>query len=124
MRPTGVHMILLATVLCSQLVITDGDTFECNKERIRVIGLDTPETYFAHCDAEYRLGLVAKRRLEELIGNANLEIRRKGIDRYDRTLAEVVADGTDVADPMIAEGLARPCKKAGCRKSWCEPKNQ
>ena len=115
-------MILLATVLCSQLVITDGDTFECNEERIRVLGLDTPETHFARCDAEYRLGLVAKRRLEELIGNANLEIRRKGIDRYDRTLAEVVADGTNVADPMIAEGLARHCKKAGCRKSWCEPR--
>ena len=77
-------MILLATVLCSQLVITDGDTFECNGERIRVLGLDTPETYSAQCDAEYRLGLVAKRQLQELIGDANLEIRRKGIDRYDR----------------------------------------
>ena len=55
------QMILLATVLCSQLVITDGDTFERNEERIRVLGLDMPETHFARCDAEYRLGLVAKR---------------------------------------------------------------
>ena len=114
--------ILFATVLCSQLVITDGDTFECNNERNRVLGLDAPETHFAQCDAEYRLGLVAKRRLQELIENANVEIRRKGIDRYERTLAQIVADGVDVADPMIAEGLARPCKNAGCRRSWCEAK--
>ena len=115
-------MILLATVLCAPLVITDGDTFVCNDERIRILGLDAPETYFAECDAEYRLGVVAKRRLEVLIGAANLEVRRNGKDRYDRTLAKVIADGTDVAEPMISEGLARPCKSAGCRKSWCEAK--
>jgi endonuclease YncB( thermonuclease family) len=45
-------MILLATVLCSSLVVTDGDTFVCNDERIRVLGLDAPETYFAKCDVE------------------------------------------------------------------------
>jgi len=112
-------MILLATVLCATLVITDGDTFVCNDERIRILGLDAPETYWAQCDAEYRLGIVAKRRLEELIKEANLEIRRQGKDRYDRTLAQVIADCTDVADPMIVDGLARPCRSAGCRRSWC-----
>src|SRR5262245_17235815 len=115
-------MILLATVLCGSLVVTDGDTFVCNGERIRILGLDAPETHFAKCDAEYRLGLVAKRRIEELVGGANLEIRRNGKDRYDRTLAQVIADGTDVSEPMISEGLARPCKSATCRKSWCESK--
>ena len=112
-------MILLATVLCSMLAITDGDTFVCNDEKIRVLGLDAPETFFARCDAEYRLGKVAKRRLEQIIGGANLEIRRNGKDRYGRTLAQIVADGTDVAEVMITEGLARPCKNAKCRKSWC-----
>ena len=115
-------MILLATILCTSLAVTDGDTFVCNGERIRVLGLDAPETYFAKCDAEYRLGVVAKQRLEQLIKEANLEIRRNGRDRYDRTLAQIIADGTDVAEPMIAEGLARPCKGAKCRKSWCQPK--
>ena len=113
-------MILLATVLCVSLVVTDGDTFVCNDERIRIVGLDAPETYFAECDAEYRLGVVAKRRIQELIAGANLEIRRAGKDRYDRTLARVIADGIDVAEPMISEGLARVCARAGCRKSWCE----
>jgi endonuclease YncB( thermonuclease family) len=54
------------------------------------------------------------------VGGANLEIRRDGKDRFQRTLAQVVANGTDVAEPMISEGMARPCKSAGCRKSWCE----
>ena len=62
----------------------------------------------------------AERRLEELIKEANLEIRRKGKDRYGRTLAQVIADGDDVAEQMIAEGLARPCKRAGCRRPWCK----
>ena len=35
-------MILLATVLCSQLVITDGDTFECNEGESEVLGLIRP----------------------------------------------------------------------------------
>ena len=113
-------MILLATVLCATLVITDGDTFVCNAERIRVLGLDAPETYSAECDAEYRLGILAKHRLEKLIGEANLEIRRNGRDRFGRTLAWVIADGTNVAEAIIAEGLARPCKDAKCRKSWCQ----
>ena len=34
------------------------------------------------------------------------------IDRYDRTLAQIVADGTDVAGQMIEGGLARTCKNA------------
>ena len=115
-------MILLATILCVPLIFTDGDTIVCNDEKIRILGLDAPEVNSAKCDAEYRLGVVAKRRLQELIGTANLEIRRSGKDRYDRTLAQVVADGIDVSEPMISEGLARPCKSAGCRKSWCERK--
>lgn len=113
-------MILLASVLCASLIFIDGDTFVCNDEQIRILGLDAPETRSARCDAEYRLGMLAKRRLAELVGGANLEIRRDGEDRFQRTLAQVVANGTDVAEPMISEGMARPCKSAGCRKSWCE----
>ena len=91
-------MTFLATVLCAALVVTDGDTILCNEERIRILGVDAPETRFAQCDAEYRLGIVAKLRLEELVREANLEIRRNGRDRYDGTLAQIIVDGMDVAE--------------------------
>jgi endonuclease YncB( thermonuclease family) len=80
------NMILLASVLCASLIFIDGDTFVCNDEKIRILGLDAPETRSARCDAEYRLGMLAKRRLAELVGGANLEIRRDGKDRFNAHL--------------------------------------
>jgi endonuclease YncB( thermonuclease family) len=42
-----------------------------------------------------------------------------GQDRYGRTLAVVLADGRDVAEVLIGEGLAREYH-GGRREGWCE----
>jgi endonuclease YncB( thermonuclease family) len=102
----------------------DGDTIEVAGERIRIANIDTPEIHHAQCDAERRLGLVAKRRVEELLALGAIVVTRgdpdtgRMKDRFGRTLAVVSVHGRDIGDMLIAEGLAR--KWAGKREPWCE----
>lgn len=101
---------------------TDGDTLRCGDERIRIVGLDTPETYQAECDAERSAGYEAAGRLAFLIYTRRVEIERLSRpDKYRRTLARVKVGGRDVAEILIEEGLARPYDGTTRRMSWCVP---
>ncbi len=98
--------------------VIDGDTITVRGQTIRIMGLDAPEIR-GRCPAEIRLARVAKARMERLLaGGAWIE--RRGTDRYRRTLAVVRdARGRDVAQVMIAEGLARAYDGRGRRARWC-----
>jgi endonuclease YncB( thermonuclease family) len=100
----------------------DGDTIEISGETIRLLNIDTPEIRHAQCDAERRLGLVAKQRMQALLDAGALTIRRgdagRMTDKYGRTLAVVAVDGEDIGTILIAEGLARPW--TGRRRPWCQ----
>lgn len=114
-------LLILAAVAVSAI---DGDTVEIAGERIRIANIDTPEIHHAQCDAERRLGLVAKRRVEELLAEGEITVTRgdpqdgRIKDRFGRTLAVVSVHGRDIGDMLIAEGLAR--KWAGKREPWCK----
>jgi micrococcal nuclease len=89
--------------------ITDGDTFRAGEERIRLIGVDTPEVSFGvEC-----YGREATAALERLIP-VGTEVRLVGdvepTDRYDRTLAYVYrrADGLHVNLRLAEDGYALP----------------
>lgn len=98
--------------------VYDGDTIRLGQERIRIIGLDTPELgHRAECEFE---GLAAEQAKQALIGEiarGNVALHRQGTDRYGRTLARVTVDGRDVAATLIASGHARPYA-GGRRESW------
>lgn len=106
------------------IVVTDGDTIWYGEEKIRIIGYDTPETYQARCDAEREAGRKATGYLRWLASNNKLDIRREPKkDRYKRTLARIYIKGRNLADIMIAEGLAvkYECPNYRCPKriDWC-----
>lgn len=89
--------------------ITDGDTFRAGAERIRLIGVDTPEVSFGvEC-----YGREATAALERLIP-VGTEVRLVGdveaTDRYDRTLAYVYrrSDGLFVNLRLAEDGVAQP----------------
>jgi len=109
---------------CSVTRVVDGDTVDlsCPGEgrfRARLMGFDTPETYRARCQAERRLGEAAGQRLGELAARARTsEARFFGYDRYDRRLARLWLDGTDVASTLVSEGLAVRYT-GGRRIDWC-----
>lgn len=96
--------------------VVDGDTLWLGGEKIRLDGIDAPETD-GRCQAERMLARRATLALSGLLAGKAIDLRRTGTDRYGRTLAKVLADGRDVGEQMLREGLARPW--AGRRESWC-----
>lgn len=89
--------------------ITDGDTFRAGDERVRLIGVDTPEiSGGAECFARE-----ASAALERLIApgtEARLVRDVSTVDRFDRTLAYVyrLDDGAFVNLSLARDGFAVP----------------
>ena len=92
--------------------IVDGDTFDCildlgfdvklHKQRVRLAGIDTPESRTRDL-AEKKLGLAAKERLKELcVGNFKIKTLGKG--KYGRILGiPYTEDGEDICQILINE---------------------
>lgn len=109
-----------ASIRASAVRVIDGDTIEYGGQSIRLVGFDTPETFFADCPAEKALGDAATARLRQLIGSAgNLQLfLRNERDRYGRGLGRLLVDGHDVGEVLVSEGLAR-LYNGGQRGEWC-----
>ena len=102
----------------------DGDTIRIDGASIRILGIDTPETWRAHCEAEYMAGLSAKRRLQALLASGAVTYYAEGTDRFQRLLARVYVGSTNVADVLLREGYALvyiPGPKAKLQRirAWC-----
>lgn len=118
-------LIMLASSLAvsaTAIRVIDGDTVVIGVETIRILNIDTPEIRHAQCDAERRLGLIAKRRLEVLLSAGEPFVRRgdngRMTDKYGRTLAVLSVGNRDLGDILVAEGLAR--RWNGKRQPWCD----
>jgi endonuclease YncB( thermonuclease family) len=89
-------------------------------ETIRILNIDAPEITRAKCEAEAALGFRAKERLADLLAGAGLTLQRcdgsRCTDPYGRTLARLQADGRDLGEILISEGLATrwPKRFNGC----------
>lgn len=101
--------------------VTDGDTLVIHGERVRIVGIDTPETWKPRCIEERTLGLQAKRRLAHLLQSGDVRLVRYPHleDRYNRTLARVFVNGQDVGDILVREGLAVRYDGHRPRRDWC-----
>jgi micrococcal nuclease len=95
--------------------IVDGDTFDCildlgfdvklHKQRVRLHGIDTPESRTRDL-AEKKLGLAAKDRLKELC-HGNFKVKSLGKGKYGRILGiPYTEDGQDICQMLINEGHA------------------
>lgn len=104
--------------------VHDGDTIramvEGRSERIRLLGIDTPEIGDrARCAAEQAGAVRARDRLRALIAAAkDRQLCPDGRDKYDRILASLMLDGADASELLIDEGLGRPYA-GGKRAGWC-----
>ncbi len=111
---------LLATQAADIRVI-DGDTFDYRGDRIRVVGIDAPETHPPRCAREAELGERATARLRELLAAGPFELGSidRDEDRYGRKLRTVTRGGRDLGRQLVAEGLAR-AYSGGRRSGWCD----
>lgn len=111
---------------CRLGYVYDGDTVELKcpdgKRTARLVGFDTPETKDPGCPAEKALGDTATARLRQIVKGANITMRHDGHDKYGRELVRLSADGRDVGDVLISEGLAL-AYRGGSRINWCDRLN-
>jgi endonuclease YncB( thermonuclease family) len=98
-----------ATVIGKAWVI-DGDTIDISGTRIRLLGIDAPESAQSCTDGNKRswlCGRAATRELKALIAGRQLACEPSGLDRYRRVLAVcALPDGIDVNAWMVRQGWA------------------
>ena len=108
----------------------DGDTITFNlpnlhpiigkKIAIRVNGVDTPEIR-GKCDKEKYDAKQAQGMVEEFLKDAErIDLKNMGRGKYFRIVADVYADGENLAEALIDSGMA--VKYDGGKKNarWCE----
>jgi len=87
------------TGICHVNRIIDGDTLECDKLKIRLCGIDSPER-------SQPLGAEATAKLTQLTLNKNVLIVSNRIDIYNRVLGEVWLNNRFINAELIRSGLA------------------
>lgn len=85
--------------------VVDGNTIVVNNQttgqavRVRLRGIDAPEL-------RQSAGAESRRRLESLVGGAQVRVEFKFTDKYAQALGRVLKDGEDINLSQLAEGLA------------------
>lgn len=101
-------IFLLAFPAHADMAVTDGDTIRIGEERYRLNGIDAPERgqSCGNAAGSWPCGKVATERLTELVQGRDLRCDVHETDQYGRLIATCRADGEDVGEVMVREGLA------------------
>jgi endonuclease YncB( thermonuclease family) len=89
--------------------IVDGDTLTIGDIKIRLEGIDAPETDQVCLDqqsAEWKCGIEARDHLADHVANRSIDCAPKGADAYGRTLAICRLAGEDLNAWTVREGWA------------------
>ena len=100
---------LAAEPIVGRASVTDGDTVVIHGTRIRLHGIDAPESAQLCQDAagkDYRCGQRAALALADRIGEAPISCEPRDTDRYGRTVAVCRKGGEDLNAWMVEQGLA------------------
>ena len=108
----------------------DGDTITFNlpnlhpiigkKIAIRVNGIDTPEIR-GKCDKEKYDAKQAQDMVEEFLKDAErIDLKNMERGKYFRIVADVYADGENLAEALIDSGMAVKYDGGKKNTSWCE----
>ena len=108
---------------CKILRVVDGDTVDIDidlgfgiwmhKERVRMMGIDTPESR-TRDKVEKAFGLASKARLKELLPVGSIQVLKTEIDKsgedkkgkFGRILGDFIVDDRRATDILIEEGHA------------------
>ena len=103
---------------CEVTRVVDGDTIDCvldlgfsilHKCRVRLYGIDTPESRTRDLDEKAR-GKLASKFLQDSIDNGKDIVLRSELKdskgKYGRVLGSIVVDDLDINKAMVANNLA------------------
>ena len=95
--------------------VVDGDTLDIEidlgfdvtiKQRVRLNGIDTPETKTKNKE-EKLAGLRAKKITEDCVKGAKIVVvKTHKDDKYGRILVDLIADGINLNERLVNEGFA------------------
>ena len=108
-----VFLLTINDIKSQELKIVDGDTIHLNGEKIRFLGIDTPElkqTCFKD-DVKNLCGVKAKQILINKIGNNTVECISEGRDQYKRILAECFVNNESLSSYLVRSGYAFAYRK-------------
>jgi endonuclease YncB( thermonuclease family) len=109
----------IAEPLAGQASIIDGDTLEIHGTRIRLWGIDAPESsQFCRDDdsAQYRCGAQAANDLDTFIARRPVSCVPINLDPYGRTVATCSVGGADLGEWLVRNGLALDWPRYSKRK--------
>lgn len=97
---------LAAALACYSPTISDGDTFRCAGERVRLYGVDAPEIRHGQKPAQ-PYAYEAQERLRQLTrGPVTCEPAGNRQDRYGRLVMRCAGLVPDIGAQLVREGLA------------------
>ena len=94
--------------------VVDGDTVDANidlgfdisiNKRIRLAGIDTPETRTRNKEEKVK-GLASKNRLIELLKDGTFILESKEVGKYGRVLGTLHVDDININKTLVKEGFA------------------
>jgi endonuclease YncB( thermonuclease family) len=98
-----------ADILAGQASVIDGDTLEIHGTRIRLWGIDAPESSQL-CRGEdslpYHCGTKAANELDAFIARRPVSCIPISLDQYRRTVATCSVDDIDLGEWLVRNGLA------------------
>jgi endonuclease YncB( thermonuclease family) len=112
--PAMLALLLLSGVASAgdfvgQASVIDGDTLEIHGTRIRLWGIDAPESsQLCRCEdsSQYRCGAVAANDLDAFIARRPVSCLPLNLDPYGRTVATCSVGGANLGEWLVRNGLA------------------
>ena len=100
---------LNAETVAGRVTVIDGDTLEMHWQRIRLRGIDAPESGQSCADkkgATYRCGQNSANQMASYVRGKTVNCNVTDRDRYGRLVAACYVNGEDINERLVFEGWA------------------
>lgn len=95
---------MILTCLMTAMLVHDGDSLICQRQRIRLTGVDAPE--LAQVCEDTPCGIISRDALRRLLNGKQVTCIISGTDKYGRSLGDCWLDMLDINTWLVVNGYA------------------